>query len=82
MGSEICIRDRFIGGPSQFVAIFGDASKTGIGVVAYAITKADNGVVNSRIIYSKSSLMPKNLREKAKLEDALTIARAELIAMV
>ena len=26
--------------------------------------------------------MPKNLREKAKLEDALTIARAELIAMV
>ena len=73
---------RFIGGPIQFVAIFGDASKTGIGVVAYAITKADNGVVNSRIIYSKSSLMPKNLREKAKLEDALTIARAELIAMV
>ena len=73
---------RFIGGPIKFIAIFGDASKTGIGVVAYAITNADNGVVNSRIIYSKSSLMPKNLREKAKLEDALTIARAELIAMV
>ena len=67
MGSEMCIRDR---------------SKTGIGVVAYAITKASTGVINSRIIYSKSSLMPKNLREKAKLEDALTIARAELIAMV
>ena len=73
---------RFIGGPIKFVAIFGDASKTGIGVVAYAVTEAADGVVHSRIIYSKSSLMPKNLREKAKLEDALTIARAELIAMV
>ena len=73
---------RFIGGPIEFVAIFGDASKTGIGVVAYAVTKADTGATLSRIIYSKSSLMPKNLREKAKLEDTLTIARAELIAMV
>ena len=73
---------RFIGGSIEFVAIFGDASKTGIGVVAYAVAKAANGVIHSRIIYSKSSLMPKNLREKAKLEDTLTIARAELIAMV
>ena len=82
VASPLPSRTRFIGGPIEFVAIFGDASKTGIGVVAYAITKASTGVINSRIIYSKSSLMPKNLREKAKLEDALTIARAELIAMV
>ena len=73
---------KFIGGQIKFVAIFGDGTKTDIGVVAYAVTEALDGVVHSRIIYSKSSLMPKNLREKAKLEDALTIARAELITMV
>ena len=41
---------RFIGGPIRHIAIFGDTSQTGIGVMAYAITKAENGVVNSRII--------------------------------
>ena len=38
------------------VAIFGDASQTGIGVVAYLI-KNDNGVRRSHIFYSKSTLM-------------------------
>ena len=42
----------FIVGPVQFVVIFGDTSKTGIGVVAYAVTKAAEGVVHSGIIYS------------------------------
>ena len=64
------------------MAIFGDASKTGIGVVAYAVSKSVSGELHSQIIYSKSTLMPKNLREKAMAEDALTIARAELIAML
>ena len=73
---------RFIGGQIKFVVIFGDGTKTDIGVVAYGVTEASDGVVHSQIIYSKSSLMPKNLGEKAKLEDALTIARAELIIMV
>ena len=73
---------RYIKGEIDFVAIFGDASKTGIGVVAYAVTKDHSGIVHSQIIYSKSTLMPKSLREKAKVEDALTIARAELIAML
>ena len=73
---------RYIKGELDFVAIFGDASKTGIGVVAYAVSKLDSGELNSQIIYSKSTLMPKNLREKAQAEDALTIARAELIAML
>ena len=73
---------RYIKGELDFVAIFGDASKTGIGVVAYTVTKPVDGVRHSHILYSKSTLMPKNLREKAKVEDALTIARAELIAMV
>ena len=73
---------RYIEGQLECVAIFGDASKTGIGVVAYAVSKDSKGDRTARIIYSKSTLMPKNLREKAKLEDALTIARAELIAML
>ena len=62
-------------------AIFGDASQTGIGVVAYLI-KNDNGVRRSHIFYSKSTLMPNNLRSKAAVEDTLTIARADLIALV
>ena len=73
---------RYIRGEIDFVAIFGDASKTGIGVVAYAVSKETSGKLHSQIIYSKSTLMPKNLREKANAEDALTIARAELIAML
>ena len=73
---------RYIKGELDFVAIFGDASKTGIGVVAYAVSKMTSGELHSQIIYSKSTLMPKNLREKAYSEDALTIARAELIAML
>ena len=73
---------RYIMEELDFVAIFGDASKTGIGVVAYAVSKLETGKLHSQIIYSKSTLMPKNLREKAMAEDALTIARAELIAML
>ena len=67
---------RYIKGELDFVAIFGDASKTGIGVVAYAVSKMTSGEPRSQIIYSKSTLLPKNLREKANAEDALTIARA------
>jgi len=63
------------------IAIFGDASKTGMGVAAYAVAKINDNQLRPQLIYSKSSLMPKNLRDKAKLEDALTIARAELIAL-
>ena len=73
---------RYIKGELEFLAIFGDASKTGIGVVAYAVSKLKSGKLYSQIIYSKSTLMPKNLREKAMAEDALTIARAELIALL
>ena len=73
---------RYIKGELNFVAIFGDASKTGIGVVAYAVSNDTKGKVHSQIIFSKSTLMPKNLREKAMAEAALTIARAELIAML
>ena len=73
---------RYIKGELDFAAIFGDASKTGIGVVSYAITKDKAGTTHSQIVFSKSTLIPKNLREKANLEDALTIAQAELIAML
>ena len=73
---------RYINGKLDFVAIFGDASKTGTGVCAYAVTTDQAGNLRSQLVFSKSSLMPKNLREKAKAVDALTIARAELIAMV
>ena len=50
--------------------------------MAYAIATTEKGEKRSQIIYSKSTLMPKNLREKALAEDALTIARAELIGML
>ena len=73
---------RHIVGKLEGIAIFGDASKTGIGCVAYAIKKQPEGSRKAHIIYSKSTLMPKNLRGKAELEDALTIARAELIALL
>ena len=73
---------RYISGELEGIAIFGDASKTGIGCVAYAIKKQSDGTRKSHIIYSKSSLMPKNLRGKAEAEDMLTIARAELIALL
>ena len=73
---------RHIEGTLDAIAIFGDASKTGIGCVAYAIKRKPDGSKRAHIIYSKSTLMPKNLRGKAELEDALTIARAELIALL
>lgn len=73
---------RWLGGPIQFLAIFGDASKMGMGVAAYAVSKSADGHLVSQLVFSKSSLMPKNLREKAQVEDACTIARAELIALV
>ena len=72
---------RYLPGDLEKIAIFGDASLTGIGVVAYLI-KNDNGQRRSHIFYSKSTLMPKTLRPKALAKDALTIARAELIALV
>ena len=73
---------RYVSGTLEGIAIFGDASKTGIGCVAYAIRGLPDGTRRAHIIYSKSTLMPKNLRGKAELEDALTIARAELIALL
>jgi hypothetical protein len=72
---------RYVDGEVEKIAIFGDASKTGIGVVAYAIKKTDDGKRRSQIIYSKSTLMPQVLRDKDH-NDALTIARAELVALV
>ena len=72
---------RYQEGDLECIAIFGDASLTGIGVVAYAV-KMFKGERSSHIIYSKSSLMPKNLRQKAIAKYDLTIARAELIALV
>ena len=73
---------RWMGGPIQFIAIFGDASKMGMGVAAYAVCKQSDSKLTSQLIFSKSSLMPKNLRKGAEAEDALTIARAELIALL
>ena len=64
------------------MAVFGDASKAGMGVAAYVVCKLDDGKLASQLIFSKSSLMPKNLRKGAEAEDALTIARAELVALV
>ena len=49
---------------------------TGIGAVAYTVTNDHTDIVHSQIIYSKITLMPKSLREMAKVEDAKTIARA------
>jgi len=46
---------RHIQGTLLRVAIFGDASKTGIGVVAYAVSKDETGKVHSQIIFSKKS---------------------------
>ena len=54
---------RYEPGHLERVAIFGDASQTGIGVVAYLI-KNDNGVRRSHIFYSKSTLMPKKTRSR------------------
>ena len=59
---------RYESGHLEHVAIFGDASQTSIGVVAYLI-KNDNGVRRSHIFYSKSTLMPKNLHSKAAVAD-------------
>lgn len=73
---------RWTGGRVNFLAVFGDASKTGMGVAAYIVAQASNGMLNSQLVFSKSSLMPKNLREGAAAEDALTIARAELVALL
>ena len=72
---------RFLGGKIEFIAVFGDASKTGMGVVAYAVARTNKNTLEAQLLYSKSTLMPKALRDKAKLEDLLTIARAELIAL-
>jgi hypothetical protein len=53
----------------------------GMGVVAYTICQGENGKKISNLACAKSSLMPKLLRGKAIEGDALTIARAELVAM-
>ena len=71
---------RYEPGHLERVAIFGDASQTGIDVVAYLI-KNDNGVRRYHIFYDKSALMPKNMRSKAAVKDVLTIVRTELIAL-
>jgi hypothetical protein len=71
---------RYLPGKLDKVAIFGDASKKGIGAVAYVVKRQPDGTRKSQIVYSKSTLMPKDLRKK-DFQDALTIARAELIAI-
>jgi hypothetical protein len=71
---------RWIGGQILFLAVFGDASKLGMGVAAYTVCKDEKGRLVSNLAFSKSSLMPKLLRGKALEGDALTIARAELVA--
>jgi hypothetical protein len=55
---------RFLPGKLETVAIFGDASKKGIGAVAYLVKRQDDGSLKSQIFYSKSSLMPKDLRKR------------------
>ena len=71
---------RYIPGKFDKIAIFGDASFKGIGVVAYMVKMQPDGSRKSQIMYSKSTLMPKDLRKK-DFKDVLTIARAELIAL-
>ena len=73
---------RHMDGDIDTIAIFGDASLTGIGAVAYMVKRKEDGTKSAHILYSKSTLMPKNLRDKALVKDALTIARAELLALV
>ena len=73
---------RWIGGPIQFIATFCDASKKGIAACVYIVALTEEGSqIYPTLRYSKSALMPKNLRPGALLEDAMTIARAELAAM-
>ena len=73
---------RWMGGPIQLLCVFGDASKSGMGVAAYVICKGDDSQLHSQLVFSKSSLMPQNLRAGAEVEDALAIARAELVALL
>ena len=73
---------RHIPGTLEKVAIFGDASVKGIGAVAYLIKVQPDGSRKTQLFYSKSALMPKDLRKKDFTKDLLTIARAELIALV
>ncbi|XP_059094432.1 uncharacterized protein LOC131889364 [Tigriopus californicus] len=73
---------RWTRGPIVLLTIFSDASTAGMGVAAYLICGKATESLNSQLIFSKSSLMPKNLRSGAEAKDALTIARAELIGLL
>ena len=43
---------RWMGGPIQHLAVFGDASKADMGVAAYADSKLDVGKLASQLIFS------------------------------
>jgi hypothetical protein len=73
---------RWNGGPIRYLAVFGDASKMGMGVAAYTLCKSKNGFIVTRLIMSKTTLMPKMLRSGSLQGDAFTIARAEACAML
>ena len=58
---------RWLGCPIDFIAIFGDASKMGMGVAAYAVCKNSDSSISSQLIFSKSSLMPYDKEQKQRM---------------
>jgi hypothetical protein len=61
--------------------IFSDVSAMGMGVASYFVAQVGNQS-KSQLVFSKSSLMPKNPRKGAEVNDSLTIARVELIGLL
>uniref|UniRef100_A0A0K2UFV5 Uncharacterized protein n=1 Tax=Lepeophtheirus salmonis TaxID=72036 RepID=A0A0K2UFV5_LEPSM len=51
-------------------------------VTAYIVSKTGHNKLTSQLGFSKTSIMLKNLRKGAHIEDALTIARVELVALL
>ena len=72
---------RWVGGPIEFLIVFTDASKVGMGACAYTVARNSRGHLVSTLAYCKTQIMPKALRAKAQVEDTMTIARAELAGM-
>jgi hypothetical protein len=71
---------RFLPGVLETVAIFGDASKQGIGVVAYLIKRQAGSFRRTQLFFSKKHSDAERPQEK-DLADLLIIAREELIAI-
>jgi len=66
-------------GNKTFIAAFGDASKDCYGTAVYAVTKdAKTNEVHSTLVFAKSRMAPKELRNSKPL----TIVRLELLAAV